>query len=92
MKKLHNYYIKEAKRKKGGRREDKKKTWRRPTLPQTNCSTIGEEAFHGRVRDGNGCFRFSMVTRKIIISHTGCNAEMRCFRIETIIWSSLTAY
>ena len=25
MKKLHNYYIKEAKRKKGGRREDKKR-------------------------------------------------------------------
>ena len=44
----------------GGNRErkDEKKTWRRPTLPRTSRSTIGEEAFHFRVRhfrvrDGN---------------------------------------
>ena len=34
-------------------RKDEKKTWRRPTLPRTSRSTIGEEAFHFRVRDGN---------------------------------------
>ena len=33
--------------------EGLKKTWRRPTLPRTSRSTIGEEAFHFRVRDGN---------------------------------------
>ena len=33
--------------------EGYKKTWQRPTLPHTKCSTIGDEAFHGRVRDGN---------------------------------------
>ena len=30
-------------------------------------STIGDEAFHCRVRDGNVCCRFSMVTRKFIM-------------------------
>ena len=30
-------------------------TWRRPTLPLV-CSTIGAEGFHGRVRDGIGCW------------------------------------
>ena len=32
---------------------EKKEVRQRPTLPHTKCSTIGEEAFHGRVRDGN---------------------------------------
>ena len=45
----------------------KKKAWRRPTLPRTSRSTIGEEAFHGRVRDGNVWDRFSMVTRRTVV-------------------------
>ena len=28
------------------------------------CSTIGAEAFHGRVRNGIGCRRFAIITKQ----------------------------
>ena len=42
--------------------KDKKNTWQRPTLPPKG-STIGEGELNFRVRDGNGWFLSSMVTR-----------------------------
>ena len=60
--------------------ERQKKTWQRPTLPHTKCSTIGEEAFHGRVRFtvvfgmGTCGSRLSMATRKAIV----CDACVQC--------------
>ena len=57
-----------------------KKTWQRPTLPRTSRSTIGDEAFHCRVRDGNVCFRFSMVTRKFIMMLKWINIGWKCFQ------------
>ncbi len=48
-----------------------KKNRRLPTLPETNSSTIGDEAFYFRVRDGNGYFHFSMVTSKLQGSSSG---------------------
>ena len=37
-----------------------------PTLPQSDeCSTIGDEGLNYRIRNGNGCFPFSMATGKI---------------------------
>ena len=71
-----------------------KKTWQRPTLPRTSRSTIGEEAFHCRVRDGNVCFHFSMVTRKFtMLFKRNLSKQVKLFSgTKTIIWSSLTAY
>ena len=41
------------------------KSRRRPTLPHSYpCSTIGAEGLNFRVRNGNGCFPFAMVTKK----------------------------
>ena len=41
-----------------------KKSRQRPTLPHSYpCSTIGAEGLNFRVRNGNGCFPFAMVTK-----------------------------
>ena len=42
-------------------------SWQRPTLPHSHpCSTIGAEGLNCRVRNGNGCFPFAIVTRKTL--------------------------
>jgi hypothetical protein len=39
-------------------------TWQRPTLPQSlPCSTIGPVALNHRVRYGNGCIHYGIITR-----------------------------
>jgi hypothetical protein len=39
-------------------------TWQRPTLPGCDHpSTIGAEELNFRVRDGNGCDLFAIITR-----------------------------
>ena len=92
MKKLHNYYIKEAKRKKGRRWEDKKKDL------ATTYSPTDELQYHWRRSVSRSCSGWERVF-PLLYGHQEnhhqpyrSNAEMRCFRIETIIWSSLTAY
>ena len=50
-----------------GRSKRQKKNLATTYSPTENRSTIGEEAFHYRVRDGNECFHFSMVTRKFTL-------------------------
>ena len=43
------------------------KSQQRPTLPHSYpCSTIGAEGLNFRVRNGNGCFPFAMVTKKTV--------------------------
>ena len=37
--------------------------WQRPTLPGHYPSTIGAEELNFRVRDGNGCDLFAIITR-----------------------------
>ena len=52
---------------------------RRPTLPQTcACSTIGAEGLNCRVRDGNGCDPFAMITQKSSNTrwHTCCMSKI----------------
>ena len=43
-----------------------KLNWRRPTLPQITCSTIGAIELNFRVRDGNGCNLNAIITRSVI--------------------------
>jgi hypothetical protein len=44
----------------------KKRSWQRHTLPDLKSSTICAEGLNCRVRDGNGCFPFAIVTRTIL--------------------------
>ncbi len=47
-------------------RSGHKKTRQRPTFPQNHsCSIIGAVELNFRVRDGNGCGLYAMVTGKI---------------------------
>ena len=48
------------------------KSRQRPTLPHSYpCSTIGAEGLNFRVRNGNGCRPFAMVTKKSVKSCYG---------------------
>ena len=44
------------------------------------CSTIGAEAFHGRVRDGIGCFILAITTRSSEIRRGGSKITKVSFR------------
>ncbi len=53
--------------------------WRRPTLTGTRVpTTIGAEELNFRVRNGNGCGLFAIVTRRF------CQRHLLLYRISDI--------
>lgn len=49
-------------------------------------STIGAEGFHGRVRDGIGCFALAMATRssKRMLPYARCSENTEMFLIRLL--------
>jgi len=59
-------------------------SWRRPTLPGTNPSTIGAGGLNCRVRDGNGCDPSAVATRNFFFRISSLLEHLR------VNWTEVT--